>query len=987
MKQNQVTYQKLYKPQHLVHFFQSVNWQMTLVVFFAAIFQIKGQTPTCLPVACGYLNVEICPISNNMSTCQGAAICPNVSDCNNVQYAVRLRLNPLYPYQNINMEYASLALTLRFNVITPSTPLGGLSHINVKATEEDCNNQWSDPTAIKVENNKVLFSLANEYNENTPCPTVDPLQFTNGVCHLFNVVITGYPGEVVNLACQELIYDSGGPFYCNNLCNNGANLLTIPTPALGTIDGSQNLELKLKEVNPGQLPRQVQVILQNNSALQPVQGVQYIDFALHAEYNQIFGTTSVLPGNPGFLSIDIVPELAGSSSKYSWFHVSALSASGFNIGINAEYLLCTLILPGPLDECIKGEVNLNILPDGARIRTNTACNKLPSSTDILTSKFGEYDLCDPSSPYGITITGNPQDYECNNTISANIAIKSNSSDPVSVYYLRMEVEFVMNGPVALTGIDESEWGVCPGCASYSGNTVTYLLDLDPVNAVTIDPGKNLKVNFMYGTNGSVQSFSTKCVALGIIDPVTHDPVAVCVPSFNASGFPLSPVSHQITGEIHTEPLDNNECIEEVTVTAVSQEPIPVGQLTRTTYTACIHEDPLDTTSPIVSPHYQVCIIPDFTKYRVTPVKDDNPLNGVSTFDLVLINKHVLGIEPLNSPYKMIAADANNSASITTFDVVELRKLILGIYTKLPANTSWRFVEEDFIFPNPANPFNDYGGGNTPNHEWLDVTPDFNHAPAAEANFIGIKIGDVNTNAVANALVGAPTTSVRFPKQFTDKGKYVTIPVTYTGDSPLEAYQLGLHFDPNLLEWAGVSPGNVPGYTTENFGFTQVRQGNIRTLWMADPLDPDQSVKPGAILFYLKFRVKRNVPESDQLLHTDDKVLPNQAWSKSGTTFAVTSGQVAEDRLDTPNAEAAFTVNCQPNPTNDAVRFNISGINSGKAVLHLYGAFGNMILDKETELHYGTNEINVQEVAALPAGVYLWQMRTPRGQTQGRLIKQ
>ncbi|MBK7937144.1 MAG: hypothetical protein IPJ82_08605 [Lewinellaceae bacterium] len=89
---------------------------------------------------------------------------------------------------------------------------------------------------------------------------------------------------------------------------------------------------------------------------------------------------------------------------------------------------------------------------------------------------------------------------------------------------------------------------------------------------------------------------------------------------------------------------------------------------------------------------------------MTPTKDDNPLNGVSTYDLVLISKHILGLEPLNSPYKMIAADANKSNSITTFDIVEIRKLILGIYNELPNNTSWRFVDKDYVFPQPTNPF-------------------------------------------------------------------------------------------------------------------------------------------------------------------------------------------------------------------------------------------------------------------------------------------
>ncbi|MBK7938253.1 MAG: hypothetical protein IPJ82_14745 [Lewinellaceae bacterium] len=97
-------------------------------------------------------------------------------------------------------------------------------------------------------------------------------------------------------------------------------------------------------------------------------------------------------------------------------------------------------------------------------------------------------------------------------------------------------------------------------------------------------------------------------------------------------------------------------------------------------------------------------VPLGADYTVTPTKDDNPLNGVSTYDLVLISKHILGLEPLTSPYKMIAADANKSNSITTFDIVEIRKLILGIYSELPNNTSWRFVDQDFAFPQPNNPF-------------------------------------------------------------------------------------------------------------------------------------------------------------------------------------------------------------------------------------------------------------------------------------------
>lgn len=74
------------------------------------------------------------------------------------------------------------------------------------------------------------------------------------------------------------------------------------------------------------------------------------------------------------------------------------------------------------------------------------------------------------------------------------------------------------------------------------------------------------------------------------------------------------------------------------------------------------------------------------------------------FDLVLISdKTYFGplSDTLNSPYKMIAADANNSRSITTFDIVTLRKLILGIDTVFTNTDSWRFVPADYILY-PAN---------------------------------------------------------------------------------------------------------------------------------------------------------------------------------------------------------------------------------------------------------------------------------------------
>jgi protocatechuate 3,4-dioxygenase beta subunit len=139
-------------------------------------------------------------------------------------------------------------------------------------------------------------------------------------------------------------------------------------------------------------------------------------------------------------------------------------------------------------------------------------------------------------------------------------------------------------------------------------------------------------------------------------------------------------------------------------------------------------------------------VPTSADITITPVKDDNPLNGVTTYDLVLMSKHILGIEPLGSPYQMIAADANKSGSITTSDIVELRKLILGIYTDLPNNTSWRFVDKAYVFPDTLNPFANVFPEN------ISIANAITHQFGED--FVGVKIGDVNNTVVANSLMQA-----------------------------------------------------------------------------------------------------------------------------------------------------------------------------------------------------------------------------------------
>lgn len=125
-------------------------------------------------------------------------------------------------------------------------------------------------------------------------------------------------------------------------------------------------------------------------------------------------------------------------------------------------------------------------------------------------------------------------------------------------------------------------------------------------------------------------------------------------------------------------------------------------------------------------------------YGVSLVKDLGDRNGISIPDILLMSQHILGVQPLDTPLKILAADVDESKSIAILDLITLRKLILGIDVVLPQTTSWKFLPEGFQFSNPLRP-------------WDDFLPTVFQMPpltnsVSDFNFTAIKMGDIDLSA-------------------------------------------------------------------------------------------------------------------------------------------------------------------------------------------------------------------------------------------------
>lgn len=101
------------------------------------------------------------------------------------------------------------------------------------------------------------------------------------------------------------------------------------------------------------------------------------------------------------------------------------------------------------------------------------------------------------------------------------------------------------------------------------------------------------------------------------------------------------------------------------------------------------------------------------------------IDGVTTLDLVRIQRHILRQKTFANKYNLIAADANNDGKISASDLTDLRKLILGVTTELPKNEIYKFIWEN----------DNYQTENFPNLKDIIV----NH----NINVYFVKIGDIS----------------------------------------------------------------------------------------------------------------------------------------------------------------------------------------------------------------------------------------------------
>ncbi len=356
-------------------------------------------------------------------------------------------------------------------------------------------------------------------------------------------------------------------------------------------------------------------------------------------------------------------------------------------------------------------------------------------------------------------------------------------------------------------------------------------------------------------------------------------------------------------------------------------------------------------------------------------KEDDWRRGISTFDIIQTQKHILQVQRLESPYQIIAADLDGNGNVTTLDLLRMRRLILNLMTDVETTGSpWRFIPAGYEFVDPANPLD----------EPFPTLLDFSTTPVTTFNdgFIAVKLGDVNASVQFDQLQDTPVAAGRSNEapwlelQSEDRllaaGVETEITLTAAAQRHLSGFQFSLVGD-GLEILAVTGPEN-----SYSLGTTD---GVVRVSYS----DPAGWIGTDSLL---RLRVKATrTGYLSSLLQTADRLLRNEAYSQDMERGLVALNFTAVDAPVTDVTPVELTAEARPNPFREQTTLEFGLRKAGTTVLRIFDLQGREVLRREAEVATGQHQWTIERSALsyLPTGALIYRLETTDGSYTGRLI--
>jgi hypothetical protein len=339
-------------------------------------------------------------------------------------------------------------------------------------------------------------------------------------------------------------------------------------------------------------------------------------------------------------------------------------------------------------------------------------------------------------------------------------------------------------------------------------------------------------------------------------------------------------------------------------------------------------------------------------YTIASKKNDDYLNGVSTLDLVMIQRHILAIEKLNGPYNIIAADANGDTKVTANDLLDIRKLILGVTDKFPGSDSWKFIDKHQTFVDANNPW--------PLTEKISIAN--LSSVMSDQNFVAVKVGDVNGSAITN--VNSTSTESRSTVELVTENKALAVNESHSIVCSANADVVyGMQFTLTLNN-ADLLSVYVGGKKLSDSNIAKIGDNKYTMSW-----NDNNAIKGNEIItFNIVSKVNAKVSELVALnsnitsaeVYTGEELKTNKLSLKFGGNDS--------------NSEFALFQN-EPNPFHDKTNISFYLPEAGDAALKVFDVTGKVVYSNKRSFGKGLNSFTISRNDLPSTGVMIYQVES------------
>ena len=369
---------------------------------------------------------------------------------------------------------------------------------------------------------------------------------------------------------------------------------------------------------------------------------------------------------------------------------------------------------------------------------------------------------------------------------------------------------------------------------------------------------------------------------------------------------------------------------------------------------------------------------DYTVYPENPEHVD--MDGVSTMDLLIMLKHILGMETIVDPYTLLAADINGSGKVDVHDLLELKELVIQNHYNIEVGTEWTFVDAGFEFADPQNPFAE------PIPAMYQIS-NF-ETDMVGLDFIGVKRGDLSGEVNypefqdEEIAVRSQPLQLRAPDIAMQAGERYTVRIAAENLNGVEGYKLALDIDTDKVK---VLTAQVAEHVLAG-GIPAAIATRDKDKVLVIGLDAQSAVQEDQVLLTIELEALKD----GQL----DKCL-SLARGDSETEIYLTGNQVrsAELNFEVPSQkllsqdQPISEVSAYPNPFVEQTQIQVSCAEASELLIEVFDAQGQVVLTMRHQARAGTNTIPLNADRMGVAGVYVCRISTENQSMSLRIVSQ